>query len=507
MELKNFDLAITALNTVSEGILIYDSDFNILYKNLPASLILTPDTHSFNLLDYNKFQEKNKVYDVKTQRELPFNELPIYRAATGLRFMDHQVYIKSPDKEEATYLSCNGTPLINDENAIIGGVLTFRDITKKFLAEKRINQEKAFYKNILDWIPAGVFVYDNFEEFYFKNHKADQILKDMETQGWSPSAKANEVIKDHDALVLKNLEVMEFDEYIDYPSGRRSYRTIRFPLFQQTSQKLLICAIAFDVTEKLLMEQTMENERINSINASKLAALGTLAGEIGHEINNPVTIISSLTFMIREMLKEKKLTEKFLIDKLNKIDTTLARVMAIVKSLKNLSRKSLNETKEPCVLRTILEDVISLSHLKMAKHNIKFILDKTNPILDYKLECYQIQFSQVLINLLSNATDAVEKSPSPWIELTLSEDDNYIFINLKDNGPGVPEELRQRIFEPFFTTKEIGQGTGLGLSISKNIIEAHGGELLIAPRSEGTCFSVKLPKKLIQDEVNSRSIL
>lgn len=498
MELKNSALAITALNTVSEGILIFDSDFNLLYKNLPASSILTPDTHSFNLLDYNKFQEKSKVFDVKTQRELPFDELPIYRAATGLKFMDHQVCIKSGDKEEAIYLSCNGTPLINDENTIIGGVLTFRDITKKYLAEKRISQEKAFYKNILDWIPAGVFVYDNLDEFYFKNHKADQILKDMEIQGWTPSAKGNEVIKDHDALVLKKLEVMEFDEYIDYPNGRKSYRTIRFPLFHQTSQKLLICAIAFDVTEKLLMEQKMENERINSINASKLAAIGTLAGEIGHEINNPITIISSLTYMIREMVREKKLSEKFLLDKLNTMDSTANRVIAIVKSLKNLSRKSTNEVKEPCVMRAILEDVVSLSHLRMAKHNIEFVMDKTNPILDYKLECYQIQFSQVLINLISNATDAVEKLPSPWVELILTEDDDFLYFNVRDSGPGVSEELRQQIFEPFFTTKDIGHGTGLGLSISRNIIEAHGGELLVAPRSEGSCFIVKLPKSLIQ---------
>lgn len=499
MESKDFDLVVTALNTVSEGILIFDREFNLLYKNVASTFILDSDSKTFNLIDFQNFQEKFKVLDLKTQRELAFDELPIYRAANGLRFVDYQVYIKPEGGGNGIYLSCNGTPLISNEHTIIGGVLSFTDITKKYLAEKRISQEKTFYKNILDWIPAGVFVYDNLDEFYFKNHKAEQILKEMEKQGWTPTIKANEVIKDHDALVLKKLEVMEFDEYIDYPNGRRSYRTIRFPLFHQSSQKLLICAIAFDVTEKLLLEQKMEAERINSINASKLAALGTLAGEIGHEINNPITIISSMTYMIREVMKDKKLTERFLTEKLNTMDSTVNRVTSIVKSLKNLSRKSMDESKETCPLRSILDDVLSLTHLKMEKQNIKFIMDKKNPILDCKIECYQIQFSQVLINLISNATDAVEKSPSPWIELALNENDDSILFYIKDSGNGVPDNLRERIFEPFFTTKEIGHGTGLGLSISKNIINAHGGELILAPKSEGSCFIVKLPKKLIHE--------
>lgn len=497
MNIKDLDLITAALNTVSEGLLIFDCDFNFHYKNVASTFLISSDSNSFNFMDYQNFQERYKVIDLKTQKELSFDELPIYRAANGLRFTDYQLYMKPMDKDPAFYISCNGTPLISADHQIVGGVISFTDITKKYLAEKAINQEKAFYKNILDWIPAGVFVYDNLDEFYFKNHKADQILKEMEKQGWSPSRNANEIIKDHDSLVLKKLEVMEFDEYIDYPTGRRSYRTIRFPLFHQVSQKLLICAIAFDVTEKLQMEQKMEAERVNSINASKLAALGTLAGEIGHEINNPITIISSMTFMIREMMKEKKLTERFLTEKLNTMDTTINRVVAIVKSLKNLSRKSTHEKKEVCEMRSILEDVNSLSHLRMNKHSIRFIMDKNNPILDYKIECYQIQFSQVLINLISNATDAVEKLTDPWIELAMTENDDFIFINIKDSGPGVPEDLRQKIFEPFFTTKEIGQGTGLGLSISRNILEAHGGELLLAPQSEGSCFIVKLPKKLI----------
>lgn len=493
----DLDYALIALNTVSEGVLIFDRNYNILYRNVAATSILSDEETSFNLIDFQNFQRDYKVFDVKTQKELQFEELPIALAANGLRFVDHQIFLKSDGKESPIYLSCNGTPLINRHHVLIGGVLTFSDITKKYMAEKRISQEKAFYKNILDWIPGGVFVYDNLNEFYFKNHKAEQILKEMEKEGWAPSSKGKDVIKDHDSLVLKNLEVMEFDEFIDFPSGRRNYRTIRFPLYHQASEKLLVCAIAFDVTDKIFMEEKLENERVKSINASKLAAIGTLAGEIGHEINNPITIISSLTYMIREMMKEKKLTERFLTEKLDKMDSTINRVTSIVKSLKNLSRKSTNESHGPCSLREIFSDVLSLTDLKLNKQNIKLIFDRKNPVLDYQLDCYQIQFSQVLINLLSNAADALQGLPSPWIEISFRKSEDSLFINIKDSGKGVSDELRERVFEPFFTTKELGQGTGLGLSISKNIVEAHGGQIFIAPKSEGSCFSIKLPKNLI----------
>lgn len=493
----DLDYALTALNTVSEGILIFDRNYNILYRNIAANSLLSREENSFNIIDFQNFQKKFKIYDVKTQKELHFEDLPISLAVNGLRFVDHQIFLKPEGKVSPIYLSCNGTPLISRQNVLIGGVLTFCDISKKYLAEKRIMQEKAFYKNILDWIPGGVFVYDNLNEFYFKNHKAEQIVKEMGKAGLTPAKNGQDVIKDHDALVLKKLEVMEFDEFIEYPSGRKHYRTIRFPVYHQASEKLLICAIAFDVTEKLAMEEKLENERVKSINASKLAAIGTLAGEIGHEINNPITIISSLTYMIREVMKDKKLTERFLTDKLDKMDATISRVTSIVKSLKNLSRKSTNESHGPCLLKEIFSDVLSLTELKLSKQNIKLIFDKKSPVLDYQLDCYQIQFSQVLINLIVNAADALHGSSSPTIEIAFRKTEESLFIDIKDNGRGVPDELREKVFEPFFTTKEHGQGTGLGLSISKNIVEAHGGEIFIAPQSEGSCFSIKLPKNLI----------
>lgn len=487
----DIDLLITSLDTVSEGLIIVDNDNNLIYKNRNADRLLLGQTKDIELGQWtNNFQ----LYDLKTNRKLIDKEMPLSRALFGLKFNDYQVRVVHGDNSEETYLSVNGTPLIAKNLEIIGAVLTFKDITSSYLSEKRLKQEKAFYKNILDWIPGAIFIYSEKKEYFFKNHRFEQFQKDLAAKGLSPEEVINKIASDHDEKVLKSYEAMQFDEFLELPDRKRYFSVIRFPIYHQPTNKLLICGIAFDQTDKKEMEQKMEAERVKSINASKLAAIGTLAGEIGHEIHNPVSVVRSITFMIREMLIDGKLNHTILKDKLDLIDSTIDRVAKIIKSLKNLSRKSSNEKKEPCTLKAILSDVLALSDLKLKKNNVKVIIDKKNPVLERLVNCYQIQFSQVLINLISNAVDATHGYPDAHVEIQFKEDEKFIYIRVLDNGAGIPEEHKDKLFEPFFTTKDINSGTGLGLSISKNIMSSQEGDLILCENEERTCFEVKIPK-------------
>lgn len=486
-------LLVTALDTVAEGLMICDTDYRILYKNVASKHVLD-DAQIFNNDYFVLWQKKYKIFDLRNHAEISFHDLPLVRAVSGLKFTDYKIQVVDKGTMEEFIFSCNGTPLIGKNHTIVGGVLTFTDITKAYLAERRIKEEKAFYKNILDWIPAEILVYDENKEFYFKNHKFENHRKDMLKKGWSLTDSSREIIKSHDDQVIRKLQAMEFDEQIEFPDGIRQYHTIRFPIYHQSTHKVLICAIAFDVTEKMAMEKIVENDRVNSINASKLAAIGALAGEIGHEINNPITIMRSITFMIREMMMDKKLTSSILKDKLDTMDSTLNRIHKIVVSLKNLSRKSSNEKKEACPLRGIIQDVVALTEMKFNKHDVELIYNSNDPTLQSSVDCFQIQFSQVIVNLLSNAVDAVSEENLRKVEMKFSEDNDFVFIRICDTGPGIPENIRQKIFEPFFTTKKVGEGTGLGLSISKNIMEAHAGSIDVESGPQGTCFTISLPK-------------
>lgn len=109
------------------------------------------------------------------------------------------------------------------------------------------------------------------------------------------------------------------------------------------------------------------------------------------------------------------------------------------------------------------------------------------------IEVRPTQISQVLLNLLSNAIDAVEKSNEKWIELRGFTRDHSVFITVTDSGKGIPPVVASRLMEPFFTTKEVGKGTGLGLSISKRIIEEYRGQLYYDTSSPQTRFVIELP--------------
>jgi C4-dicarboxylate-specific signal transduction histidine kinase len=112
-----------------------------------------------------------------------------------------------------------------------------------------------------------------------------------------------------------------------------------------------------------------------------------------------------------------------------------------------------------------------------------------------------VQLSQVIVNLLSNASDAVKDLPVRKIEIALEKSDSQLDILFKDSGRGVPLEIRSRIMDPFFTTKEVNQGTGLGLSISKTIMQEHDGELSFLPEEKMTTFRMRLPMKTKQRPV------
>ena len=111
------------------------------------------------------------------------------------------------------------------------------------------------------------------------------------------------------------------------------------------------------------------------------------------------------------------------------------------------------------------------------------------------MDCRPTQISQVLLNLLNNAYDAVIGQPEKRIELHIDDSDDELVLGVSDSGPGIPAEICQKILEPFFTTKPVGQGTGLGLSISKGLVESHGGSIEFESKiGVGTHFSVRLPK-------------
>ena len=142
-------------------------------------------------------------------------------------------------------------------------------------------------------------------------------------------------------------------------------------------------------------------------------------------------------------------------------------------------------------LRSFVEDTLGLCMERMRNHGVQFSADPIDEKLAFQGRGTEI--SQVLVNLLNNADDAIGKLPEKWIKLSVQGNAEWLEILVTDSGNGIPPEFQKKLFQPFFTTKEIGKGTGLGLSISHGIVKNHGGELTIDSSSPNTCFLVRLP--------------
>ena len=226
------------------------------------------------------------------------------------------------------------------------------------------------------------------------------------------------------------------------------------------------------------------------VQAGKLAALGQLSAGIAHEINQPLSAIGHYSHNGLRLMKSGRLdeTEK----NLNQISNLTKRATTIITRLKSLARKQ-QENLVMVDLRLVLDNVLSMLEgdevRKLTTIDVSFDSDQSLVKAD------QVQLEQVVLNLITNALDAINNQPEKQITIKCQHIQDRFDIQVSDNGPGISRELREQIFEPFFTTKRRGQSLGLGLSISYNIIKSFGGRLTVADESaSGASFCIQLPE-------------
>jgi signal transduction histidine kinase len=235
------------------------------------------------------------------------------------------------------------------------------------------------------------------------------------------------------------------------------------------------------------------------IHISNIAALGEMSGGIAHEINNPLQILSTQIALIKRQLVVLENIPARVLQGLEQMDETVQRISQLVKGLRKLSRNVSTDPHTVFPVSTAINDMLTVSAQKLKHLEIDLKIEGDTSI---EVKGHMVQLSQVFINLINNAVDAIDETDKKWIHI-------YVFNNLSsrtiitftDSGLGISKEISQKIMLPFFTTKDPGKGTGLGLSISNSMIERVGGRLYYDPNSVNTKFVIELPqeKALIVD--------
>lgn len=249
-----------------------------------------------------------------------------------------------------------------------------------------------------------------------------------------------------------------------------------------------------NITEKKHLEQQMALQQAKVQTASKLSALGEMAGGIAHEINNPLTTILMLSSKLQKLIDEgKPVDQDFLRQSASRIADTSRRIAKIVDGLRMFSRDGTKDPFRPERVSAIIEETLSLCNERFTINSIELSVSGLES--QARIDCKAMQVSQALLNLLNNAFHAALRAPEKWVKVELLERPEQIEIRVTDSGSGISGEVRARMFEPFYTTKEVGQGTGLGLSIALGLIEAHHGTLSLEESSRNTCFVIVMPRK------------
>ena len=252
--------------------------------------------------------------------------------------------------------------------------------------------------------------------------------------------------------------------------------------------KPALLGIGQDITQRKIMEKAV-------IETEKLAGIGTLAAGMAHEINSPLQVITGYTDSISREIKTGALLQTEKLDrKIASIDRSAWRIAAIVQSLLTYARPSADRNDHHS-LNNIIEDTLLLIEHQL--HSWSNITIEKELAADLPpLKCDSNRITQVLINLLTNAADAMPDGGQITIRTQADADNKHIILQISDSGPGIPESMKDKIFDPFFTTKDIGKGTGLGLSVVRGIVTAHSGEISVenAP-NKGAIFTIYLPEE------------
>ncbi|MEW6571871.1 MAG: ATP-binding protein [Nitrospirota bacterium] len=267
------------------------------------------------------------------------------------------------------------------------------------------------------------------------------------------------------------------------------------PISDNQGQFLGVRASNRDITLRKRAEDALRDSEQLLLQAHKMQAIGRLAAGVAHEINNPLAIINEKAGLMLDLLElsgDMETNNDKFIGFIRVILENVKRCQAITHRLLGFSRR-IDVAQQVMNLNEIVNEVMEFLEKEILFKNIHLVLNLKEDMPDVISDKGQLQ--QVLLNIVNNAIDAVEKGGLIKIA-TAVKDESTVLVSITDNGHGIPKNILKHIFEPFFTTKKKGKGTGLGLSISYGIIRKLGGTILVESEvNKGTTFTIEIPRK------------
>ncbi|VAX23156.1 diguanylate cyclase/phosphodiesterase (GGDEF & EAL domains) with PAS/PAC sensor(s) [hydrothermal vent metagenome] len=488
-------IASTVYNNVLEGIIVTDAK-GIIQSVNPSFTTITGYTEK-DVIGQNPRILKSGLHDKAFYKEM-------WESLHSKGKWEGEFWNKR--KDGSIHPEWRSMASIKDTNGEIAQYISaFHDITDIKKAEENIRLLQERTSAILKTIGEGIVVVDMDLRIHYANQELVNIF------GYS----IEDLVGEHTSALLpekeRGLLTSGMGRYLEgkpqkmfghrfETKGLRKDGSV-FPLevrIEETKineQSLFLTAALRDITDKKRTDDELRRQGELLAQSEKLAAIGELASGVAHEINQPLNHINITNQLLTKILSKEKVDKNACLEELNVIRENVERAVGIIRNIREFSRRESRDNSRFDVNEAI-GNAVKMFESKLETHNIS--LQANTPERTVFALGSKGRLSQVIVNLISNARDALNSlnnGRKRSIAIDVKEKDSNVVILINDNGPGIPKKIIKDIFNPFFTTKAPGKGTGLGLSISYKIIQGFGGSLEVeSKKGVGTTIRIKLLK-------------
>jgi PAS domain S-box-containing protein len=418
--------------------------------------------------------------------------------------------------KEYTFLTKDGHEFCAESSASVvkdasgnpmGFVTITKDITERKHMEEELRHNERKIRVLFENLPQKIFyknnnsVYVSCNENYARDLKikADEIVGKTDYD-FHPKELAEKYRAD-DKRIMESGKTEEIEEGYIQDGQKRVVHTVKTPVKDENGNAVGVLGIFWDVTERKRMEEDLQRyskhleelveERTRKLReAERFAAIGETAAMVGHDLRNPLQVITNMVYLGKEMVQSmpspcRELAEKKGVYELfETVEKQMEYMNKIVSDLQDFAKPLKPEFVETSLHQLINETLSMVTIPENVK--VSLVIDEDFP----KLMVDHTLMKRVFINLITNALQAMPDGGQLIVRLSRTEED--AFISVQDTGVGIPKENLDKLFSPLFTTKS--KGTGFGLSVCKRLVEAHSGSITVKSEvGRGSTFTVKLP--------------
>lgn len=468
------------VNQMSDLIFLIDLESNIVIINKSAHLKLNISSENRP----KKFQDLfyNKVDKLLTEAMI---------SEKRLEFRDFK-------NDKPIIIQTTIIPVKDDQNKVKHYIVKGTNLNDSILKDSQIQTQRSFLNDTVDNLPAVFYAKDTQGRFISVNSAFrtlfqwtnEDVISKSHFELFPPEIAQQFHVNDQE--VIQSRDVIESEEVaFDHLGRERAYHSFKFPYINQQGEVYAVGGASLDITDKKNFEK-------QAYHNSRLAAIGEMAAGIGHEINNPLAIIKGFLIITKKLLSKPKIDKEKIINKIDKMDLASSRIENIVRGLRTFSRTETDEITHFNPVEVLQESIDMLTEI-YERNGIAISLN--NQAKTSYLFGNRGRWQQIIMNLFSNARDALENIPQKDIVINTKVENQKFILEFRDSGHGIPDEIKDKVFNPFFTTKEVNKGTGIGLSMVHTIVQQFDGQIEVASNA-GTTFTLVFPCELVASDSN-----